>query len=98
MPTARQDPPVLPRRHHPHQDLSQLPPRPHQAPSQLLPRRRRALVLPASTIQPTGMMNMKMAVLGTRTAATALIMEIGFLIQTLVPPLIKLAVSAEAEP
>ena len=38
-----------------------------------------------------------MDVLGTRTAIIVLITEIGFLIQTLVPPLIKLAVSAEEE-
>ena len=98
MPTARQDPPVLPRRPHPRQVLSQLLPHPRQVPSQLLPRRRRVLVLPASMIPPTGMMNTRMDVLGTPTAATALITVAVFRIKTLVPRPTRLAVSAEEEP
>ena len=98
MPTARLDPLVLPQRPHPRQVPSQLLPRRRQVPSLLLRLPRRVLVLPASMIQPTGMMNTRMTVLGMRTVPTALITVTAFLIQTLVPRPTRLAVSAEEEP
>ena len=98
MPTARLDPLALPQRPHPRQVPSQLLPHPRLVPNQLPPHRRRVLVLPVSMIPPTGMMNTRMAVLGTRTAATALITVAIFRIQTLVPRPTRLAVSAEEEP